>query len=676
MSSTTNQTWYFDILRSAVAMIDSIGYALLAFVYKIFYVVANSTIITGDVVKTFYSRIQLILGILMVFKLSMTILTIIINPDSVKDQKSGPGKIVIRVVMSLFMLTLVVPISIPDAKSGSINQYINDHGILFGYLYKFQDSMMKENIIGKLVLGTTVDASDNNGDINNLSDVGGSMAATVVRAFMRPNRTDPNDNSKPYCYTSKEEAAKYGDTYDENEPCPNVLCPEEVYNSGYTRNRSADDLLNYVNETCEDRYAFVYTPILGLLTSGIMAFIIVGFIIDIAIRSIKLAILRLVAPIPIISYIDPKSEKDGAFGNWTKTLISTYIDLFLRLAIVYFAALLVQIVASGGIDIISSSGDIVVDTLSVVAIIIGILFFAKQAPKFFKDMLGLKGTMGNVGLSGMLGGAAMAIGGGGLSGFALGAMQGMNTSAEATAQGKSFGPGQAWAQNRDQMAKIRTGDKDARGGIVGRTMDRALYNTRERQLARRGLTSENAELAKDEFYKQQDVVHAAQTARDLAYEKVKNLGGDPTNVPEPVLIEPTPHEYGGYTREFEIARREAKKDYERQVQNRAAQEKAWKDFQTKDRTLGEEQTILAKKEKNMKKIGEMRSASGVDPRQIDEYTPAGYRAGAHHARFNPYQDFRRAGSEPAGNVDDTGRDRFGGEIGGSPGTGPGGPHFH
>ena len=57
-----------------------------------FFLVANATIISGDVIKVFYSRIQLILGILMIFKLAMSILNIIINPDVVKDQKMDQVK--------------------------------------------------------------------------------------------------------------------------------------------------------------------------------------------------------------------------------------------------------------------------------------------------------------------------------------------------------------------------------------------------------------------------------------------------------------------------------------------------------------------------------------------------------------------------------------------------------
>ena len=64
--------------------------------------------------------------------------------------------------------------------------------------------------------------------------------------------------------------------------------------------------------------------------------------IEIAIRTFKLIILQMMAPIPVMTYIDPKSSKDGAFSSWLKTFVSTYIDIFIKLATVYLLLLLVS----------------------------------------------------------------------------------------------------------------------------------------------------------------------------------------------------------------------------------------------------------------------------------------------------------------------------------------------
>ena len=459
---------------------------------------------------------------------------------------------------------------------------------------------------------------------------------------------------------------------------------------------AASSVVDVVNIRCDNSelgkkiYAFTYMPLIGLITSGIMAFIIVGFTVDIAVRAVKLAMLRLIAPIPILSYIDPKSQKDGAFGNWTKSLISTYVDLFVRLAIIFFGAFLIQSLFSDGTFSGINSGNALVDMFSVVFIIIGILVFMKQAPAFLKNALGIKSQpMGNVGLAGLLGGAAMAIGGGGAAGFALGMMQGATSAADAAGQNKAFSPFDSWKTNRDQMAKIRTGDKDARGGMLGGMMDRALYNTRERQLGKKGLSYANMELAKANHYKQQEELQRAQINRDLAYEQMKAAGiysapVDPSenlkrmdmkefaaakgyNINDRSTSAQLARDYAAYARSWQDGsyKEQWRNTHKAEMAKYNSERALWEAFTRADKKLADEQTRAAKIEKNYKNISDSRKTYGVDPRLYDEYTPHGYRAGGHGASFDPYSE------GAASDLDDMGANVFMPEIG--DGRGPGGP---
>lgn len=657
---------FLDAFRSFLTVFDMIAVTLLGAVYKIFFLVANATIISGDVIKVFYSRIQLILGILMIFKLAMSILNIIINPDIIKDQKQGPSKIVIRVVVALFMLTLVIPINIPNAAEHSLNSYINDHGILFGFLYKAQDSILSENILAKLILGTSSDSTSDGMDVNSLSDIGKAMSSTVLKVFVRIN---VKDDTLPPC--------------EDSNTCDNTICPAEVNDSHYAEeNIDPEIILSHINDDCKNddvgkRYAFAYTPLVGALIMIIMAIIIVGFTVDVAVRAIKLALLRLVAPVPIISYINPPKQGGGAFDNWTKSLISTYVDLFVRIAIVYLGLFFIQIVLNGGMDIFGTDakGYTFVYGVAMIFIILGILVFIRQAPQFIRDILGIKGKpMGNVGLSSLLGGTAMAIGGGGLAGFGLGAMQGFGASSRASAEGKAFSPFQSWTQNRDQMAKIRTGDKDARGGILGGLMDRSLYNARERQLNIKGLSYDNAELAKDAHYKQQDRIHKAQLKRDFAYERLKQAGitEAPAIKYEQATQDLNDYVKYGQSQGWSQSAIENSSTY-KQLSNNVNNARLWEDFEKADETLANEQALGGKIEKNYKNISQARSAAGVDARMIDEYGGSGiggrrrgtYRAGGKRTRYDPY-----AQGDPS-NLDDI--EWRGPSIGGGPGPGGGGP---
>ncbi len=389
--------WGWDLFRNILSFLDSAGYALVSGVYNVFFTVANAQIFSGDILDKFFSRIQLILATIMIFSLAITALNIIINPDAFKDKQKGAGKIVMRVILSLVMLTLVVPIDIPSNNNSPLNEQISNNGILFGFLYQFQNSVMKDNILGKLVLGSNV-SSTTDGDLDSMSDIGGTLATTVAKAFITPALKDTSDdpNVDPNGITEND-----------------VLCPEVINDYDYgDPNLSYKSLIKYINVSCDsgegEVYAFDYTPLLGLVCSIIMAIIILGFTIDVAVRAIKLALLRLIAPIPIISYIIPGQEKNGAFNNWVKTLTSTYIDLFLRIIIIYFGAYVILVISDREITIWQNGPGFFTSLFATVFIIIGVLMFMKQAPKFFQDMFGLKGD-GKLfsGIGTMLGAAAL-----------------------------------------------------------------------------------------------------------------------------------------------------------------------------------------------------------------------------------------------------------------------------
>ena len=248
------------------------------------------------------------------------------------------------------------------------------------------------------------------------------------------------------------------------------------------------------------RYVFAFNWLASAIVGIVFLIILIGFTIDIAVRSIKLAVLRLLAPIPIISYIEPKSSKDGGmFSSWVKALTSTYLDLFLRLAIVYFVIFLIQDMIANGIIINETGG--LVGGFSIIFIMLGLFFFAKMAPKFIKDALGLKGSMSNIGLSGILAGAGAIRQGGTI--FEAG--EAMNDATRAQVQAYNHGKqapelGESWNSGRDYAAKILTGDQN----MSGRRMSRGAHH-----LKRMGITTPYAEGLKNQMYDAQDF--AAQT---------------------------------------------------------------------------------------------------------------------------------------------------------------------
>lgn len=412
-----------DAFRFIFAVLDDVFYGLLQIMYQLFFNVASSDIFANDTIMKFYSRVQLILGVFMMFQLAMIIIRGIVNPDSFTDGKTGIGNLIMRICVALFLLTALVPINIPSPQN-EYEKQLNNNGLLFGTLYSLQHRILENNTLGRLILGTN-DDSDNyvstaNSNSESLKKASRIFASTILKGFYRINLI-PEDQRSDKCKKADDPAI-----YNECRMCQSGI---DAYIDAYKKvDAYPSDIINLVNETCDfdangwswlpfkyltgnKRYILTYSPVISTVTAIVFVFIMISFTIDIAVRAIKLAILRLIAPIPIISYMDPKGSKDNAFNSWVKVLSATYLDLFMRLAIVYFVLFLIQSIIVNGL-VIAGSG--IVKVFSYIAIFIGMFMFAKQAPKFIRQVLGIKednfklfgGMSGIVATAGMIGSAA------------------------------------------------------------------------------------------------------------------------------------------------------------------------------------------------------------------------------------------------------------------------------
>ena len=406
MTDNTNAGVLSDAVRVFSSFLDRGVYGLLNIVYQVFFNITSVDLFQNEVMMKFYGRIQLILGVFMMFQLAMTVLKGIVDPNSFTDSKTGAGNLVYRVAVSLILLTVLVPISTPGRNE--FEKRVNNNGILFGTLYSLQYRILNNNTIGKLVLGTTDDNSSMVSTGNQKNDVEYSsrvFTATILRSFYRINLIE---ESKRTHVDGKED-----EMINANRMCQDI---DDATLAAYTKvDAEAGDIVSYVNETCsasggivgavglgQKRYQFYY---MAFVCPIIVVFL--SFCVDIAIRSVKLAVLRLIAPIPIISYMDPKGGKDNAFSSWVKTLTSTYLDLFIRLAAVYFVLFVIQDMIYSGVRINTSGG--MVGAISFIMIWLGLFIFAKQAPKFIKQAIGLKEDAGGGFFSG-LGGLAVGLG--------------------------------------------------------------------------------------------------------------------------------------------------------------------------------------------------------------------------------------------------------------------------
>ena len=538
MSQTWSAWWGLSLVRTILGWIDWAFFQILGWVYEVFCAISNAELFSSETIYTFIGKIQLILGIFMVFKLSIMILKSMVNPDMINDKQAGFSNILTRIITSLVMLSLIMPLNIPSPKN-SFETELNNNGIMFGTLYSLQKRILANDVLGQLVLGHDAPRQGTDGSVqsNRLPAIKDKFISTIAKGFVRRNLKDEDDSSS-------------------------LMCDVEITKDNNYENASSSELfLEHLNDDCdgdglfEKKYALAYIPIVGAIVAIIFTILFASFSIDIAIRSIKLSVLRLIAPIPIISYMEPGQEKKGAFGNWVKILTSTYLDLFIRLGIVYFVLFLIDDIMTNGLILNGSMG--VSGLTSVVAfivIVIGLLMFAKMAPKFITDALGIQSHMSNIGLSGVLGGAAMAFGGGGLAGFGFGAMNGMKAGIEGETTGKPVPVGAAWSQNRDLMAKIRTGDKDAQGGFVGKMHDYMNYQTREKNARRMGVGAYDvaeADYIAKQYKKMMESAQSEMEEAKILYQH------DPTNAQYKDAYQKANQKYGKYAEAYQKAQKRA-----------------------------------------------------------------------------------------------------------------------
>ena len=418
--------WFNNLLRPFFGGIDYLVYTLLGWVIEGIFNL-SSIVASQKVTEVIYTRIYTILAIFMVFKLTFSFIKYIVSPDAMMDKERGVGKIIARTLTMLAILIMLPTIFFKSDIFPGQNAPI---------LTMLQNGVIKT--LPKIILGI----SDDSGNVTTTAKENGNvMALNMLSSLYYPSEC-------------KDAAVCDSD---------NNLTSLSGFSTSFNMTDTNSSYVYY--------YMWPLTTICGI----VLVFILVGIAVDVAIRVFKLMILQMIAPIPVMTYIDPKSSKDGAFNSWIKTFTTTYLDIFIKLGTVYLLLLLVKEFFSGNLfgnvykTLGFASGNFVM-----IFLIIGLFHFAKEAPKFIKDALGIKdsggGSFMGKALFGMAGAAAGFAGGlatGGLSG----GLSGIMTGASSGLAGK---PGQAFAQVRDEQAKLLG---KTPGGIKGKLQNQAMQRS-------------------------------------------------------------------------------------------------------------------------------------------------------------------------------------------------------
>jgi len=381
--------WFRKLLITFFASLDRSIYNFISTLYDLLLTIARTSILSQGQISDFADRIYMLLGAFMLFKVAFSLITYVVNPDDFADKSKGLASLGKNAVISLCMLVLV--------------PYV------FRAAYELQTIILEDNVIARVILGTGEEGEDN----SYLNSAGDTMAYMTMLPFFTPNTSivslhectiltiDGKINEE--CFGLAHDAS--GNIIYENNSNKGLVYVAKnllIYNyaTGIEKQNFGlmfrNDLAVYTmwcgdgdDNECSDQdstfvmdYKWPWSTVVGV----IVCLILISFCMDVAVRSVKLAFLQLIYPIPVISYIDPKSGKDGFFKKWYKMCFSTYLSLFLRLAALYFAVYIISEVGSLT-DVITGAS--INNGFVMIFIIIGTLMFAKQLPKLLEN-LGVK----------------------------------------------------------------------------------------------------------------------------------------------------------------------------------------------------------------------------------------------------------------------------------------------
>lgn len=366
-----------DAARTLALFFCEIIYSLICFCFDVFNGFGKVRL---DIdVSAIFQRVELVLGLFMIFRLTFAAIEYLINPDSMMDKEKGIGNIIKKVLIVIILL-------------GST-------GFLFNEAYKLQDELIDSQLIEKIILP---DFTFNEGQ-----DIG-------------------SNGDQIAWYTFSQFYSQVGETNECGNGHMSIL-KDEFYN-----NHNFNVAYKCLNEKNSKKYIIDFNGVVALLCGGILLWIIVVYTVQLGVRVIQLAYLEIIAPIPIMMYLMPKGE--DKVKKWAKQCLSTFLDFFIRVAILDFVILVSSSLISpksnlaANFEATSKWG---VGYITVI-MIIALFTFAKKVPNLLKEIFPSTGSAGfDFGLHGksakQLGTFAGGAVAGGIGGMATGIKYGRGT---------------------------------------------------------------------------------------------------------------------------------------------------------------------------------------------------------------------------------------------------------
>ena len=268
-----------NIFRSLSFNITQAVYSIIPAIYNVFMDLASNRYFSEKSIKELSGNIYTIISVCMLFALGIKLLSAIVNPDVLDDKKKGAKKVFINCALSVFLIILI-PIG-------------------FEKLYELQDDVVSNQLVEKLVLGMDTSEQSNPGQI---------LAAYAFSSFCHPK---------------------------------DIVSSEKIANSGgnlYNKALQEDinlisKLDDVINSKTNGEYDIEYNTLISPIVGVVLDYQLILLCMDTALRTIKLGLLELIAPIVLCGFIFAGSD---LLQRWFKEVISTFTLLFIKIGTVSF----------------------------------------------------------------------------------------------------------------------------------------------------------------------------------------------------------------------------------------------------------------------------------------------------------------------------------------------------
>lgn len=333
-------SWAFD-----KQLINFIGYA-----YKYFETIVDGTLLTDSVVRGMMNRVYLLIGVIIAFRLGMLLFSYILNPSDVIDEKIGVNALVKRIVIGMILI-----IFIPN---------------IFGLAFEIQKAILKDQVIEQIIMDENTFETVNEYKENH--GIGKIIGMSVFSGFFHLSEDGKTSAKVKKNY---EKATDIKKDYDLN--IIDELEMPGLMNSG---------ILTEIS----DNYVHDYFPIFSTVVLCYILYLLVKFCLDAVVRSFKLSILQIIAPIAIVEYMI-NSDRNEVFKTWRKASVATFAMLFMRVVSLWFVAYVTLLMQPGAIALAAGETTLLQtsDDLLKAVIILGLLAFMMEFPKLMSEIFGL-----------------------------------------------------------------------------------------------------------------------------------------------------------------------------------------------------------------------------------------------------------------------------------------------